>query len=58
MNKDQVRGRVEQAQGQTKKTIGKAVGNKELEKNGKLQDIRGKVRADYGDVKEDIKKSI
>lgn len=58
MNKDQVKGRVEQAKGQTKEAVGKAVGNKELEQEGEIQDAGGKVRTGYGDVKEDIKESF
>lgn len=58
MNKDQVKGRVEQAKAKTKEAVGKAVGNKELEQDGKIQDAGGKVRTGYGDVKENIKKSI
>jgi uncharacterized protein YjbJ (UPF0337 family) len=58
MNEDQVKGRVEQTKGKTKKAVGKAVGNKELEREGELEDAGGKVRKGYGDVKEDIKKSF
>ncbi len=58
MNEDQVKGRVEQTKGKTKEAVGKAVGNKELEQEGELEDAGGKVRKGYGDVKEDIKKSF
>lgn len=58
MNKDQVKGGAEQAKGKTKEVAGKAVGNKELEQEGKLENTGGKVQKGYGDVKEDIKKSI
>lgn len=58
MNKDQVKGRVEQAKGKVKEIVGKTVGNKEMEQKGKIQNIGGKVQAGYGEVKEDIKKSI
>ncbi len=58
MNKDQVKGRAEQAKGKVKEVAGKAVGNKELEQEGKIQNTGGKIRAGYGDVKEEIKKSI
>ncbi len=57
MNKDQVKGRVEQAAGKTKKGFGKVFGNKEMEQEGMLQDANGKIQAGYGDVKEEIKKS-
>jgi uncharacterized protein YjbJ (UPF0337 family) len=58
MNKDQVKGRVKQAKGKVKKVTGKVVGNKDLERKGKNQNAMGEVQAKYGDLKEDIKKSI
>lgn len=58
MNKDQVKGRSEQAKGKVKEVTGKVVGNKDLEQEGKLQKIGGKVQAEYGDLKEDVKKVI
>jgi uncharacterized protein YjbJ (UPF0337 family) len=57
MNKDQVKGRVEEAKGQVKEVAGKAVGNKELEQKGRMQKAGGKIQAGYGDLKEDIKDS-
>ena len=38
MNKDQVKGRVEQAKGKAKAAAGKAVGNKDLELKGKTSE--------------------
>jgi uncharacterized protein YjbJ (UPF0337 family) len=58
MNKDQMKGRVEEAKGKVKEVAGKVVGNKDLEQEGKIQNTGGKVRAGYGDLKEDIKKTI
>lgn len=58
MNKDQTRGRIEEAKGKVKEVAGKVVGNKKLELKGKIQGNSGKVQAAYGDLKEDIKKSI
>jgi len=58
MNKDQVKGRVEEAKGKVKQVTGKMVGNASLEQKGIVQKIAGKVQADYGDVKSDLKKSI
>jgi uncharacterized protein YjbJ (UPF0337 family) len=51
MNKDQVKGRIEEA-------TGKVTGDKELEQEGKVQNIGGKVQAGYGDLKEDIKTAV
>jgi uncharacterized protein YjbJ (UPF0337 family) len=58
MNEDQVRGRIEEAKGKVKEVAGKAVGNKDMEKKGKVKKVKGIVRAEYGDAKEDFKKSI
>jgi uncharacterized protein YjbJ (UPF0337 family) len=57
MNKDQVKGRAEELKGKVKEVAGKAVGNKELEQEGKVEGAKGKIRAGYGDLKEDIKKA-
>jgi uncharacterized protein YjbJ (UPF0337 family) len=56
MNKDQVKGRVEQVKGKIKKVTGSVVGNKTLEQKGKAQEIVGKVEANLGDLKSDLKK--
>ena len=58
MNKDQVKGRVDQAKGTAKNAAGKATGNRDLEQKGNIQKAGGKVRAGYGDLKEEIKKTI
>lgn len=55
MNKDQVKGRIKEAQGSVKEVTGKIVGNKELEQKGKIEKSIGKVQSGYGDIKEDIK---
>ena len=55
MNKEQVKGRAEEAVGKVKEAAGAAVGNKELEAKGDAQQVAGKTRATAGDVKEDVK---
>jgi len=56
MNKDQAKGRVEQAKGKLKEVAGQVTGNKDLELKGKIQNTGGKIQAGFGDMKEDIKK--
>lgn len=56
MNKDQVEGRIKEAQGKVKQVTGKIVGNKTLEEKGKDEKAAGNVQADYGDLKNDLKK--
>jgi uncharacterized protein YjbJ (UPF0337 family) len=55
MNKDQVKGRVKEAEGKIKEVAGKIVGNEKLEKKGKAQKILGEAQAKFGDVKKDVK---
>jgi len=55
MNQDQVKGRVKEAKGTIKEAAGKLVGNKKLERKGKVQKILGEAQAKFGDVKQDVK---
>jgi uncharacterized protein YjbJ (UPF0337 family) len=57
INKDQVKGRVEEAKGTIKEPTGKLVGDKTLEAKGNIQKNLGKVQAKFGDVKQDVKDS-
>jgi uncharacterized protein YjbJ (UPF0337 family) len=56
-NKDQVKGRVKEAEGKVKEVAGKLVGNETLEAKGKIQKTLGQAQAKFGDVKQDIKDS-
>jgi uncharacterized protein YjbJ (UPF0337 family) len=58
MNKDQVKGRVEEAKGKVKEVTGKVFGNKEMEVKGNVQKNIGKAQAGVGDLKEDIKDAL
>ncbi len=51
MNKDQIKGRVKEAEGAVKEAAGKIVGKKTLEVKGMVEKTIGKVQADYGDLK-------
>lgn len=55
MNKDQVKGHIEEAKGKVKEVAGNLVGNDDLELKGRIQKSGGKVQAAYGDLKEEIK---
>jgi uncharacterized protein YjbJ (UPF0337 family) len=57
MNKSQIKGQAEKTQGKIKEVVGKAVGNKELERKGVVQNATGKVRKAYGDLKEEVKQN-
>lgn len=56
MNKEQIKGRYDEAKGKVKEVAGHVVGNDELEVKGKLQKDAGKAQAGVGDVEAKIKK--
>ena len=58
MNKDQVKGRVEEAKGKIKEVTGHATGNPDLEDRGTVQKVGGTVQKNYGDLKEDVKDEL
>ena len=58
MNKDQVKGRVEEAKGKIKEVAGRTVGNADLESRGTRQKVGGTVRKTYGDLKQDVKDQL
>jgi uncharacterized protein YjbJ (UPF0337 family) len=55
MNKDQVKGRVEEAKGAIKETTGRITGNPDMQDRGTLEKAAGKVQKNYGDMKEQVK---
>jgi len=57
INKDQVKGRVEEAKGSIKEATGKVVGDRTLEAKGNIEKNLGKVQAKVGDIKQDLKHS-
>jgi len=56
INKDQVKGHVEEAKGAIKEAAGKLVGNPSLEVKGNIEKNLGKSQAKIGDVREALKK--
>jgi uncharacterized protein YjbJ (UPF0337 family) len=58
MNKDQVKGRVEQAKGAVKEGVGDALDDRDLEAEGTVDKNAGKAQATYGDAKEKVKDGI
>ena len=55
MNKDQIKGRVNAAEGEIKQAAGKLIGNEKMEAKGKAQGTIGRARARFGDVKQKVK---
>jgi uncharacterized protein YjbJ (UPF0337 family) len=57
MNKDQVKGRAKNAEGRLEEAVGEIVGDKKMERDGKIKTVVGKVRSRYGDFKSNNRKS-
>ncbi len=58
MNKDQVKGAVEQGKGKVKEATGDLTGNKRLEREGQADQAKGNVQKNYGDAKENVKDGV
>ena len=56
MNKEQVKGRIEEAKGTVKEIAGKVSGKDSLKLEGKLQREAGRAQAGFSDIKNDINK--
>ncbi len=56
MNKDQVKGRVKEAEGAAKEVAGKVSGKDSLELEGKLLKAAGKAQASFGDTRNATRK--
>ena len=53
MNKDQVKGRMDEMAGKAQKNLGDAVDSKEHEAKGMAREQKGKVQKNWGDAKAD-----
>lgn len=58
INKDQVKGRASEITGTVKETVGRILGNDQLEADGSVEKSMGAIQKAFGDVKESIKKSV
>lgn len=58
MNKDQVKGVAEQAKGKLKEAAGDLTGNRQLQQEGRADQVGGSVRKSVGDAKEQVKRGI
>jgi uncharacterized protein YjbJ (UPF0337 family) len=55
MDKEHVKGAADKAKGVIKDTAGKAMGDKELQSEGKMDKAKGDVHKAAGDVKDAVK---
>ena len=58
INKDQVEGRVTEAEGRIEEVAGKFTGNETLQLKGQGQKIRGEAQAAFGDLKQDVEDAV
>jgi uncharacterized protein YjbJ (UPF0337 family) len=58
MNKDQLKGRVEELKGSIKEATGKLVGDDTLEAKGIIEKKVGKAQEKVGDLKQNIRDSL
>lgn len=54
--KDNAEGRMHQVKGKIKETVGKAVGNSDLEAEGKAENLGGKIQEKLGQVEKIVGK--
>jgi len=52
MNKDKVKGKTNEAVGETRERTGQAIGNDELEAKGRAQVLKGKTQSVVGTLKD------
>src|ERR1700691_1373866 len=58
ITKDQVKGRLKEAEGKINEVAGKVAGDKKLEVKGKVQTIGGEAQAKLGDVRQEVKAAL
>jgi len=58
MDKDQIRGAVDQAKGTVKEAVGKTIGDKKIETEGVVDKLTGKVESAVGGAKETLRNVV
>jgi uncharacterized protein YjbJ (UPF0337 family) len=53
-NRDQAEGKLEQTRGKIKDTVGDAIGDERMEREGEFDQAKGTVREGVGDLREGI----
>jgi len=57
-NRDEVEGKLDQAKGKTKETIGRAINDDELEAEGRAEDAGGNIQEGYGKARRKVGEAI
>ena len=55
MDKDRIKGAIDQAKGAVKDTVGKAIGDPKLQADGKADKLKGKIESAVGGVKDAVR---
>ncbi|WP_242346005.1 CsbD family protein [Anaeromyxobacter terrae] len=56
MNKDQIKGKIEEIKGDVKQRIGGATKDRSTQGEGWLEEKKGQIRKGVGDLKEEVKR--
>jgi uncharacterized protein YjbJ (UPF0337 family) len=57
-NRDEMEGKVDQAKGAAKETVGRAINDHDLEAEGKADRTKGKVQEGFGEVKRKVGEAV
>jgi uncharacterized protein YjbJ (UPF0337 family) len=57
-NRDEVEGKLDQAKGKTKETIGRAIDDDELEAEGRAEDAGGNIQEGFGKARRKVGETI
>jgi uncharacterized protein YjbJ (UPF0337 family) len=55
MDKDRIKGSIDQTKGAAKDALGKAIGNDKLRAEGKFDKVKGKVEKEVGQAKDAVR---
>jgi len=55
VDKDQIRGAADQAKGAVKESVGKTIGDKQMQAEGTVDKLKGKLESAAGDAKETLR---
>jgi len=58
MNNEHVKGAVEKGEGKIKEVVGRFTGDRKLETEGKVDQVKGAVHTAVGDVKDAVKDTV
>lgn len=57
-NRDEIEGKFDQAKGKTKEVVGKAIDDRELENEGRVDNAGGKLQEGYGKARRKVGEAI